>query len=317
MTDAPATTASAPATPAPAVSVIMPVYNGKAYVADAVQSILDQTFRDFELLALDDGSTDGSTEILQQFADRDGRVRPVTQSHVGYVPLLNKGIALARGDFLARMDADDVADPRRLERQVAYLRQHPDCVLVGGQALLIDAEGLPIANMPGLPLDHAAIDAALMTGGWPIVHPAITLRRDAVRAVGGYDESARPHEDHDLFLRLAERGTLANLPEVVLRYRKHYNSVTYAEDGVFGHKLDPLIRAAYRRRGLPEPAASPVPPRHLPPRALRLFERRNWCWWALKAGNVRTARKHAFALVRAAPWSIDSWRVMYCALRGR
>ena len=307
----------APDTPAPAVSVVMPVYNALRYLHDAVTSILQQTFRDFEFIILDDGSTDGSLELLKAFAAADRRVRLIAGEHVGYVELLNRGLAMARADLVARMDADDFALPQRLEKQVAYLREHPDCVLVGSQVIMMDKDSLPIAEMPGIPLEHEKIDEYLMLAGWPIVHPAVAMRRDAVLAAGCYDPAARPHEDHDLFLKLAERGRLANLPEVLLRYRRHYESVIYSEEKAGGKGITPLVAAARQRRGLPP--APPEPWRDVVvPQSQRLRkQRQTWCWWALKAGNIKTARKHALALVRSAPFDLESWRVMYCAVRGR
>ncbi len=125
----------------PVISVILPVYNGEAYLALAVDSILVQTFRDFELIAVHGGSTDRSPEILRDFADRDMRVRVVRQDGKGLVGALNQGIALARGELLARMDADDIAHPDRFATQVAFLRGNPDIAVVGSAMTLIDEAG--------------------------------------------------------------------------------------------------------------------------------------------------------------------------------
>src|SRR5688572_25740567 len=115
----------------PTVSVVMTVYNTERYVREAVESILGQTFRDFEFIIIDDGSTDSAPAILREYADRDPRIRLVSRPNTGIVRAANEGIALARGNYLARMDSDDVALPHRFEKQVRYLNEHPACVLVG------------------------------------------------------------------------------------------------------------------------------------------------------------------------------------------
>ena len=117
----------------PSVSVLMPTYNPGRYVSEAIESILAQTFTDFEFLISDAGSTDGSLEVMRRYAEADPRIRLIIQPKAGIVRALNELIALARGDLIARMDADDIALPVRLERQVAYLNDHPECVLVGSR----------------------------------------------------------------------------------------------------------------------------------------------------------------------------------------
>ena len=148
---------------APAVSVIMPVFNGRRYLAKAIASVLAQTFADFELIVVDDGSTDRTPEILARFAENDARIRIVSRPNTGIVGALNDAIAVARGEFLARMDADDLCEPERFAKQVEYLRAHPDCVIHGTQILRIDPGDLPIGPETQL-LDHEAILARLLEG---------------------------------------------------------------------------------------------------------------------------------------------------------
>jgi glycosyltransferase involved in cell wall biosynthesis len=122
----------------PAISVLMPVYNTERYVAEAVESILAQTFRNFEFLIIDDGSTDRSLSILKRYAERDPRIYLVSRPNTGYVIALNEMLAMARGEFIARIDADDIALPERFEVQVAYLREHPEVVCLGSKVQFID-----------------------------------------------------------------------------------------------------------------------------------------------------------------------------------
>ena len=122
----------------PRVSVALPVHNCERYVAEAIESILAQTFTDFEFLIVDDGSTDGTLPILNRFAARDSRIRVISRPNTGIVGALNEMLGLARADLVARMDADDVALPVRFERQVRYLDEHPECVMVGSRVTIID-----------------------------------------------------------------------------------------------------------------------------------------------------------------------------------
>ena len=298
----------------PLISVLMPVYNCEAYLAEAVRSVLGQTFGDFELIIVDDGSTDGSPELLRGFANRDARVRLVSRPNTGITRALNEMIALSRGRYLARMDADDISVPHRFARQVEYLDAHPECVVVGSRVMLMDPYGSPVAAT-GHALTHEEIDHELLTrSGWALVHPSVMMRKDAVAAAGGYDERWKHCEDHDLFLRLAEAGKVANLPDVLLWYRRHYASINYKKADEQAALKEALLREAHARRGLQMPAGWKhqwwQPPS--PPEQSKL-----WGWAALKAGNVRIARKHAMNALRRAPQSIESWRLLYCALRGR
>lgn len=211
------------------------------------------------------------------------------------------------------MDADDVCEPDRFERQVAFLRAHPECVLVGSRVLLTDPAGLPIQETCD-ELTHDQIDHAHLTRGWPVVHPAVTMRADAVRRVGGYRDAYNTLEDLDLFLRLAEVGKLANLPDVLLRYRQHFGSVTHRKEAEQNRIRQAIYdETAVRRGGIP----APPPDKPIRTRPRRPFEQhRLWAWMALKGGHVQTARKHALATLRRSPWHLDHWKLMACAIRG-
>jgi glycosyltransferase involved in cell wall biosynthesis len=299
----------------PAVSVVMTVYNTERYVGEAVESVLGQTFADFEFVVVDDGSTDRSAAILRDYASRDRRVRLVSRANTGIVAAANEGIGMARGRYLARMDSDDVSLPRRLEAQVRYLDEHPDCVLVGSRVVVVDPYGSPVLES-GQALSHEAIEAELLSsgGGWAIVQPSAMMRTDAVRKVGAYRGRHNVSEDQDLFLRLAEVGKVANLPEPLLRYRRHYQSVMHTQWRQREEVKERIVREAYERRGKPMPPDWKFDAWRPTPLAEQL---RAWGWAALKARNVTVARKHAAAAVRAAPLSAEAWKLLYCAARGR
>lgn len=301
-------------TTSPTVSVVMAVYNGEKYLREAVNSVLSQSFKDFEFIIIDDGSTDRSGELLASYTRADKRIILVSRPNKGLTKSLNEGLHLARGEFVARMDGDDVCILERFERQVAYLREHLDIVLVGSRVEFIDPEGFPINLKPGLMMNHEQIDTALLSKGWPLVHPAVMMRRDAVMAIGGYSETYPTNQDHDLFLRLAEHGKLANLPDVLLQYRQHFQSITLARSKQQGDMIEAILREAYTRRGMTMPTGL----LNSRPRAMsHLDHHRNWFWAALSAGNIPTARKHAMQSFRKQPLSPQSWRMVYCALRGR
>jgi len=293
----------------------MSVYNCERYVAEAVESILGQTFTDFEFIIIDDGSTDRSLSILRRFAQRDGRIRLVSRGNRGLTRSLNEGLGLARGEFIARMDADDISLPERLERQVEYLRAHPECVALGCRLYLIDPDGDPLMEEPR-PTTHEDIMQMLLRGSGAIPHPGAMIRRTDLCAIGGYNEEFKAAQDLDLWLRLSERRQLANLDEVLVRYRMHFGSVSVGSRQVQVSFAERAVREARLRRGqTPER----LPLALSPPRSRRdtpLEMQRRWAWMALGAGNVKTARKHARRVLMQAPWSKESWRVMLCALRG-
>jgi GT2 family glycosyltransferase len=206
------------AAPEPRVSVVLPVYNGETFLAEAIGSILGQSFRDFELIAIDDGSTDGSAGILD--AVRDPRVRVIHQANVGLAASLNWGIALARGEYIARHDHDDLSLPTRFARQVQFLEHNPDCALVGTRAEIRSNNG-PATRFHDHPTDDAGLRFELLFDN-PFVHSSVMLRKRAVESVGGYstDPARQPPEDYELWSRLARCYQVANLPERLTVYRE-------------------------------------------------------------------------------------------------
>jgi glycosyltransferase involved in cell wall biosynthesis len=297
----------------PSVSVMMPVYNAERYVGKAIESILSQEFGDFELVIVNDGSTDGSLEILRDYAERDRRIYLTSRPNVGLVGSRNELLDAARSDLVACMDADDISLPDRLEKQVEYLREHPDCVLVGSRVIIIDPDGQPLQIM-GQHLEHEAIDRALMNGeGQIIYNPSVMFRKRVAQQVGAYRREFDWAEDLDLFLRMAEVGRLANLPEPLLAYREHLSKTGHVHVQRQSTGARGALEAAHRRRGraVPEWLARFEVRR---PCVADLY--RTWAWWALGSGYVATARKHAWASMTHAPLSVASWRLLYCAVRG-
>lgn len=242
----------------PRITVALSVHDNAAYLALALDSILAQTFSDFELVAVDDGSTDGSGAILDSYAARDSRVRIIHQSNRGLIASLNLIIAEARAPYIARMDGDDIALPERFAQQIAFLEAHPDHGLVGTQIRGITETGEPRRDHAvDHPLSAEAIAEALGSSvlGSPLCHPSVMIRRDLLEAVGGYRAAYRHCEDYDLWLRLAERTRMANLPERLLLYRYSDTQVSHRHVLAqhYGAAIARLARIE-RLQGRPDPS---------------------------------------------------------------
>lgn len=290
----------------PLISVILPVYNGERYLAAAVQSILAQTCADFELLIVDDGSTDSTADIVRQFAAADARVRVLWQDHGGIVAGLNRGLAEARGELIARMDADDIARPERFAKQVEFLRRHPACVAMGTAMLYVDPEGAPIDTQETETDPDTLLRNLLLLnpdGKSGLAHPTVMMRRTVVLAVGGYRSNFEATEDIDLWLRLAERGSLGNVAEVLLDYRLHEESVSHRRRATQARNHLALARAGCLKRGLPPPEHAIETGEARAPRELY----KEWCRRACVAGHRRTALKYAWRLMTAQPKRANWW----------
>ena len=241
-----------PGVSAPAVSVVMPVYNGERFLREAVESILLQTLSDLELIVVDDGSEDSGPQILAGYARRDPRVVVHRQTNLGRATALNRGFGLARAPFVARLDADDVALPERIEQQRQFLAARPSVGVVGGAVVLIDEHSRPFSEA-NYPVDDLEIRKAFASTT-PIVHPAVMVRRDVFHAVGGFRPIFPEAEDVDLWLRMAERCDLANLHQTVIRYRLHPAQATMRRLELQTQcSLAARAAARARREGKPDP----------------------------------------------------------------
>jgi len=279
----------------PVVSVVMPVYNGEPYLTAAIESILSQTFTAHELIIVDDGSTDQTQTIAQRYAASASCVRLIShRKNRGNYPSRNEGMEVARGEFIAVMDADDIAMPNRLEHQVQFLRSHPEHTMVGSQVLLIDPDGDFLGPMEGLPTEHDKIDALLLNRQWAVVHPSVMMRKDAVRTTRGYRERFDTCADQDLYLRLAEIGRIANLPRILLKYRRHYGSMTVNQTDQ-RYNLRIIQQEARKRRGLSSLDDIEMPPiqeKKPPTQNQKMQTHLRWAVTAGSNGYTRSALKH-------------------------
>jgi hypothetical protein len=206
-----------PATPR--VSVVMAVCDGERFVAEAIESLRSQTLRDFELIVVDDGSTDSTPRIVAALAAEDDRILLQVRPHLGYPAALNAGWQAARGEYVGILDADDLAEPARLERQLHHLERNPEVGVVGGALLLVTADGRPF-YIAAYPVSPAEAREALKSRS-PLGHTAALARRSVLEEVGGYRTMFPLAEDYDLWLRISARYAVANLPDIVGRYRIH------------------------------------------------------------------------------------------------
>jgi glycosyltransferase involved in cell wall biosynthesis len=211
----------------PLVTVLMSVYNGEDFLAEAIESILGQTFKEFEFLIVNDGSKDKSSEIVGKYAQTDQRIRLIEQENKGLVASLNRGLEEARGTLIARIDADDIAYPDRLEKQVAHMSKNPEVIASGSAITLIDAQGQIIRQIE-YPLTTDEVRKKMIEGS-KLAHPAVMMRRAVVLEVGAYREVCRPADDYDLWLRLLEVGEIDNLGEPLLYYRQHDDKMSNTE----------------------------------------------------------------------------------------
>jgi len=233
----------------PMVSVVMSVFNGERFLKKAVDSVLTQSLQDLQFIIVDDGSTDTTRDIVHGYSDP--RVEYVYQENAGLTRGLNRGFALAAGEYVARMDADDVSLSGRFDSQIAFLKCHPDVGLLGTQAYGIDAKGETL-GYEALPVDADQVEKELRRRGNCIVHGSVILRRSVFDAVGGYCDGFRFAQDYDLALRIADRYRVCNLPEFHYCLRIRLDSITcrhYAEQTQFAALARAL--ASKRSRGLP------------------------------------------------------------------
>lgn len=234
----------------PAVSVLMPAYNAQATVADAVHSVLTQTWTDFELLAVDDGSSDNTVSVLAALAAQDARIRVLELSHGGIVSALNAGLYLARAPLIARMDADDLCMPERLERQMAYLATHPAIGMVGCR---VSFGGGPQAGGYARYVDWINTlltpeDISLQRfRESPFAHPSVMFHRELIDRFGEYRDGSFP-EDYELWLRWLEQGvSMAKVPETLLEWsdpptRLSRTDTRYSTESFYSMKTAYLVQ---------------------------------------------------------------------------
>jgi glycosyltransferase involved in cell wall biosynthesis len=271
------------------ISVVMSVFNGGEFLVPAIQSILGQTFRDFEFIIVDDGSTDGSGDVVASF--QDSRIVLVRQENRGLAASLNRGLEIATGELIARQDADDISLPERFTHQVAFLDKNREIAVLGTAALLVDPQGRPFSRFA--PFErHERLVKELLLGVCPLVHGSVMARREAIVSAGGYLPVFGHAQDVELWLRMSARYRLANMRDVLYWLRKHDRSVTQQ------FHVDLKIRAFARAGGF-STATSAQAWQKFAEEFDRRFDRSSWTH-RFEAENRLRAAQIAFA--RGEPW---------------
>jgi len=209
----------------PKISVIMPVFNCEKYLDESINSILNQTYRDFEFFIINDGSTDNSEKIIKNYQKKDDRINLLTQNNQGVTKSLNKGIRNCRGKYVARMDADDICAPKRFELQLEYLEKYPNTDIVGCMVSLISEKGKVIRSLDDLPLEDYQIKWNLIFGT-PLIHPTLMIRRRVFEDIGHYDQSLNVAQDIEFWRRLSHHIKFYNIPQRLFDLRIHKESTS-------------------------------------------------------------------------------------------
>jgi glycosyltransferase involved in cell wall biosynthesis len=210
----------------PLVTVLMPAFNAGKYIEEAIASVLRQTFTSFELLIINDGSTDNTVQVIRSF--KDDRIVLIDQSNQGIAHALNNGIAHAKAGYIARLDADDICYPGRLEKQYSFLNENHGYVALGSDAEYISENGEYLCDFKCIGYTHEEISHSIYTH-CPFLHSAVMFRKEAVLQCGGYPALAHNFEDHLLWIQLSKHGQFCNLPEALIKYRFNAASVTIDE----------------------------------------------------------------------------------------
>lgn len=230
----------------PKISVIMPVYNqNPSYLREAIESILGQTFHDFELIIIDDGTTEKEClNIIEHYAATDRRIHVSKNiKNSGIIISLNRAIDLSSGEYIARMDSDDIAYPKRLEKQLHFLERHPSCDLLGTLATVIDENSEKIGNIK-LPTTPRDIRSTILKRN-PLIHPTWMFRSSLTEKVGKYSQDTTGTEDYEFLLRIATTHEIHNLPEPLLKYRFNVNGISFGKN-----KLQEKSALAVRMKAL-------------------------------------------------------------------
>jgi len=290
----------------------MPAYNAEKYLAETVESILAQTFTDFEFIIIDDGSSDASPAILRTYAAKDQRIRLTIRPNKGLTPTMNEMLAQAQGEFIAIIENDDIAFLDRFSYQLEFLRCHPEVVCVGGAQMLIDESGR-LLTVLRLPEGDAEIQKLALAGHGSICHPGAMMRRSAMMQVGGYDETMSMAHDLDLWLRLGEIGTLANLKDTVVKYRLRNDSISGQNPTEQRKEAREACERAWKRRGVEGHFQAVEPWRPGKDRVSRHEFMLQYGWWAFGSGQRQTAMVYAWRAIKAQPLAVKGWKLLIAA----
>lgn len=295
------------------VSVCIPIYNVERYFRDCLESIFRQTYLPAEIILLDDASTDKSFALALRLAQNDSRIRVLRKPHTTLGDTRNILIRFSTSELVACLDADDVADPERLAKQVCFMNAHPTCVALGGAVEFMDEFGHKFFWSPRQMREPAAIENELLRGrASAICQTTLMLRRSAFERIGGYDPSLNCSEDMDLYLRLAEIGELWNLPDVLVHMRRYPGSISgISRRGEAEERRERLVALACSRRGI---ARLPLLDFVIEPSSREEWYIRSAQGY-LDKNSFRVALMHCWQALREAPLSRNAWLLFFKILR--
>ncbi len=294
---------------APPVSVLTTVYNGEKFLGETIQSVLGQTFQDFEYIIINDGSTDSSDSIIRSFRKKDKRIRYFCQKNRGIAWSKNRGVKIARGKYIAFLDQDDIAYPNRLAVQLEYLSRHRGTAVIGSFYDLIDDKGRKF-NTVTLPTKHEAIYKDNLLEGINVICPC-TIMADVkeIRSVGNFDQALEPADDYDLWLKLGRQHKIRILDQVLGAYRYHSKNTTDVQAGLIEYKRWEACVKERRfqklenvPRGFVDFSPKPVP------NIRRLSQ------FALKGRHWKLSLEYGMKQLLSTPWSLSTWA--FCFLAG-
>lgn len=292
----------------PTISVLMSVHNGQDFLREAIDSILAQTYHDFEFIVVDDASTDQSLKILRSYSDERLCIFPL-EKNVGLVDALNLALNHAQGEFVARMDADDISHPDRFTLQLQRFEENQKLVLLGCAYTYIDSDGKKnvVAHPPPI---GGSLQTVLIESGNPFCHPTVMMRTRDVKSIGGYRKIVNKFaQDYDLFLRLAEKGEVDNLQLPLLRYRIHPGQITVRKmkSQLFSAQVYRLL-ARQRRSGEQEDPAKAIAMANMKRQELQRALVNGYFYWSGLMGRMGykdEARYLRWSAIKVAPLSSE------------
>jgi glycosyltransferase involved in cell wall biosynthesis len=213
------------------ITVLMSIYNGEHFVKESIFSVLNQSFKEFEFIIINDGSTDGSKNIIREFSILDKRIRLIDKKNTGLTKSLNLGIDMAKGEWIARIDADDICEPKRLEAQYSYAKLNKSVILIGSNFTMINYNGLKFKAYK-YPNQHSQLKKILLKKKTSFPHSSFFIKNQSIKKIHGYNERMKRSQDYDLCLRLSEIGKIACIQESLVRIRKHKYQVSHENNGM-------------------------------------------------------------------------------------
>lgn len=236
----------------PLVSVLTSCYNSAEFLPEAIESILRQTFKDFEFILIDDGSSDNTLDIIRSYAEKDNRIVVISKKNTGMTDSLNTGIKVGRGKWIARLDADDIALPERIEKQLKNIKMYSDTVLFGTGCIEIDQFG-KIIKQHCYPMGHKSLIRRFEKGGSPFPHSSVIYNSEAVRAIGGYRNRLAGSADLDLWLRMSYVGQIRCINELLIKLRRHPGSMSVGNKTMLTLWYVAVLSYFLRKNGYPDP----------------------------------------------------------------